>query len=170
MSITAAELKFYGSTFVGSGGVGRLGGAINLADEIVDNTLHNLFDIVESDEATAGAINYRCIYLKNTNADTTLSNPIVYIQTIASYVKNTLGIGLGTSLINGNNEQTVTNELTAPLGVIFTTLAGVTAGLALPGDLPAGESMAIWLERTVQADSVAQTDITATIALQGDTT
>jgi hypothetical protein len=168
MPIVAAELKYYESTFVGSGGVGSLGGAITVT-EIPDNTLHNIFDVVESAEAVAGALNYRCIYVKNTNATLTLANPLLYIQTASSYAKNSLGIALGTSAINGI-EQTVADELSAPIGPIFNTTPGVPAGESFSGDLPAGEHMAIWLLRTVQADSTAQSDISAAIALQGDTT
>ena len=169
MPIVASELKYYESTFVGSGGVGSLGGAIT-AIEIPDNTLHNIFDVVESAEAIAGAVNYRCIYVKNTNgASLALANPLIYIQTISSYVKNTLGLGLGLSGINGV-ESSIANESTAPVGVVFNTVAGTPNGLAFPADLPAGEHMAIWISRTVQADSAAQSNITASIALQGDTT
>jgi len=168
MPIVAAELKYYKSTFVGSGGVGSLGGLIT-AIEIPNNTLHNIFDVVESDEAVAGAENYRCIYVKNTNATLTLSNPLLYIQTLSSYAKNTLGIALGLSGINGT-EATIADELSAPAGVIFTTTQGTAAGLDFPAELPAGQHMAIWLNRTVQADSTAQSNITAAIALQGDTT
>ena len=71
MPIIASELKYFEST-------NNLGGSF-VATEILDNTLHNLFDVVETIESEAGAINYRCIYVKNTNLTLTLA----------------LGLGLG---------------------------------------------------------------------------
>jgi len=159
MPIVANELKYYEST-------NNLGGAF-VATEIVDNVLHNLFDVVESSEAEVGAVNYRCIYLKNTNLSLVLANALVYIQSDTPYAKSTLGIGLGTSAIN-DTEQTIIDETTAPIGVTFNEAVGSEFGLLI-GDLPANTTKALWLRRTIAADSNATTDDTCSIGLQGDT-
>ncbi len=159
MAIIATDILFLEST---SG----LGGAIT-AVELVDDTLHNLFDVIGSDEAVAGDTEYRCIYIKNNHATLTLNNGVVYINSATVAPETTLGIGLGTSVIDAT-EQIIGNEGIAPIGVTFETGVGSSNSIAV-GDLDAGSTKAIWLRRVVTAGAAAYTEDEGSITVSGDT-
>ena len=123
-----------------------------------------LFDDVTSAQALAGLTEYRCFYVKNNHGSLTLQAAVAWI------VSNTTGariaIGLGTSAVNAI-EQTVANEATAPTTVAFTQPATKGAGLSI-GNIPAGQTKAIWVRRTVAASTPAAND-TYTLRVEGDT-
>ncbi len=124
-----------------------------------------IFDAVTSAEAAAGLTEYRCIYVHNNHATLALLAAEIWIQ--ANTANTRIAIGLGTSAINGT-EQTVANEATAPAGVTFaTTPVNLATGLVI-GDIPAGQSKAVWLRRIVTAGAALATD-TFTLRVQGDT-
>lgn len=107
----------------------------------------SLFDTVAGAEASAGDIEYRCIYVHNASTDSTMTNATAWITSNTPSGSTTIDIGLGSSAINGT-EQTVANESAAPTGVTFGAAASKAAGLAL-GSLAPGQSRAIWYRRTV---------------------
>jgi hypothetical protein len=123
-----------------------------------------IFDDVTSGEASAGATEYRCIYVHNGHATLPLVAAVVWIST--NTTGNRLAIGLGSSAINAT-EQTVASETTAPTAVAFTQPASKGAGLSI-GDIPAGQHKAIWFRRTVAAATGANND-TFTVRVEGDT-
>lgn len=161
--IVAADMQFYKSTSTNS-----LGGAINTSLAITDNIKANLFDTVTATESTSGESEFRCIYLKNISTRSILSNPKVWLvnDSVSSY--STIAIGVGTSAINGT-EQTVATEETAPSGVTFTTLTGLTNALSLGSTISFGSHKAIWIRRTIAAGSGAYDSDNFTIAMGGDT-
>lgn len=159
MPIIASELKFYKST-------NGLGGAIT-ANDITSNVIHNVFDTVTSDEALLGDVEYRCIYLKNTNASITLENAIVFLASNTPLATTNMEIGLGTVSI-GSTEQAVADESTAPIGVTFTDLIGEANKLTI-GNIAAGSYKAIWLKRTINSGSLASNGDGITITVSGDT-
>ncbi len=55
-----------------------LGGAVS-STEVVDNSLHNLFDKVSADESLSGDTEYRAVFIKNNHSTLTLENAKVYI-------------------------------------------------------------------------------------------
>lgn len=142
-----------------------LGGAVSSV-EVVDAALHNLFDKVSSAEATAGSVEYRCVYVRNEHATLTLEDAKVFIPTNSVSADTTLAIGLGTSAISAV-EQTVANETTAPAGVTFSAPADYAAGLVI-GNLAPSATKAVWIRRTVTAGAAAAND-SATLRVQGDT-
>ena len=171
MSVIASEIIFYKSTF-SSGGVDSLGGAILTGSPLTDDLLHDLFDVVSTAEAEAGdAGEYRCVYIKNTNADpTTLTDIKFYIQTLADHAKMTIGIGLGNAVKNAT-ENSIADESTAPSpAVSFTELTGPSNGIDIPDLNGNGDYQAVWIRRTVTADANAQAAITVVLGVQGDTT
>lgn len=125
-----------------------------------------IFDDVSSAEATAGDVEYRCVYIHNNHGTLTLVSPKVWLQANTPSATTTVAIGLGTSA-QGETEQTVADEQTAPSGVTFSEPADYAGGIAL-GDIPAGGSRALWLRRTVTAGTAAIND-TFTLRTQGDT-
>ena len=138
-----------------------LGGAVSSVDASA-----SIFDNVLSAEASAGDIEYRCIYIKNNHGTLTALTPKIWIQVNTPATDTTVDIGLGTSAINGT-EQTVANENTAPAGVTFSAPANLAAGIAL-SDLAPGATRAVWVRRTVTAGAVAAND-SFTLRVQCDT-
>jgi len=165
MAILASEIKEYKSTFSASS-IDSLGGAIT-ATEITDNTTHNIWDVVSSTESNTGDTEYRCIYVKNTNATLTLESAKVWIATNTPSTDTSVEIGLGTSAVNGT-EQTVANESTAPSGVTFSTAAGEGNALTI-GNIPNGQHKAIWIKRIVGATAGAYNDDNYVLSYAGDT-
>lgn len=115
-----------------------------------------LFDAVAGSEAATGDVEYRCIYVKNTNGSLTALSTQIYLPTNTPSSDTTVDIGLGTSAVSGT-EQTVANENTAPTGVTFSAAATQGAALTI-GDLAPGATKAVWLRRTVNAGAVAAND------------
>lgn len=126
----------------------------------------NLFDDVPSAEASAGKIEYRCIYIHNAHPTESYLDPVkVWIAANTPSTSTTLEIGVGTSGLNGT-EQTVANESTAPVGVTFSAPSSFASGIALM-TIPAGQHISIWIRRTVTAGAAAFAD-SATLSVQGD--
>lgn len=167
MAIIAGDIKLYLSGGASNADPNLSLGGIISSTEIVDATLHNLFDIVSSAEGTAGDTEYRCFYIKNTHATLTLQSAKEYIKTQTPDADTSAEIGLGTAAINGN-EQSVVNENTAPVGVTFTALTGTGNALAI-GDIPAGQHMAIWVKRIVTAGAAAVNADSVVVTTIGDT-
>lgn len=146
-------------------GANNLGGAISAND--VSAALHGLFDAVTGSESSAGDVEYRCVYVKNSHATLTLYNAVAFIQSNTPSTSTVCDIGLGASTI-GNEEQTVTNEGTAPDGVSFSAPSSYASGLAI-GNLAPGQFKAVWIRRTVTINASAYSGDGMTLAVQGDT-
>lgn len=155
-----------------SGGAGNSSGNASLggakSSSAAPTSLDGLFDQVSSAEAAAGTVEYRCIYLHNGNASSTMLSAVVWISSQTPSAGTALDIGVGTAAVNGT-EQTIANETTAPSSVTFSAPASQGAGLAL-GDLAAGQHKAIWLRRTVTAGAVASASDTFTLGFAADYT
>lgn len=155
-----------------SGGAGNASGNASLggakSSTAASSGVDALFDGVASAEASAGDVEYRCVYLHNGNAISTMLSSVVWISANTPLVGTTLDIGVGTSAVNGT-EQTVADESTAPSGVTFSAPATQGAGLAL-GDIPAGQHRAIWLRRTVSAGAGASANDSWTLSFAADYT
>lgn len=139
-----------------------LGGAISTTTDAPSG----IFDDVSSAEATAGDIEYRCVYVKNNHGSLTLQGAKIWIQTQTPSGDTDVAIGLGTSAVNGT-EQTVANEGTAPTSVTFSQPSSFAGGLTI-GDLTAGQHKAVWVRRTVNAAAAGASDSFA-LRVQGDT-
>lgn len=126
-----------------------------------------IFDNVSSAEGTAGDIEYRCVYVKNTHGTLTYQGAKVWVQANTPSADTTVDIGLGTTAVGTGNEQTVADEQTAPSGVTFSAAANEGAALSI-GDIPAGHHKAVWIRRTVTAGAAAAAD-SFTLRTKGDT-
>lgn len=126
----------------------------------------SIFDDVSSAEAVAGDTEFRCVYVHNAHGSLVLTGAVLWIPTNTPSPSTTIDVGLGTSALNAT-EQSVADENTAPVGVTFVSAASQGAGLAL-GDIPAGQSRAVWLRRTVTAGAAAVSD-SCDIRVTGDT-
>lgn len=125
-----------------------------------------IFDDVSSAEAAAGDAEYRCVYVHNGHASLTLIGAVLFILANTPSTSTTVDVGPGTSAVNGT-EQSVADESTAPSGVTFSAAASQAAGIAL-GDIPAGQSRAVWVRRTISAGAGAVND-TFSFRVVGDT-
>ena len=135
--------------------------------EISDATLHNIFDVVSSDDAIGGSVNFRCIYMKNTNVSLTFAEVISYITSNTPSVDTVLGIGPGTAAVGGV-EQLIPDEDTAPIGVAFVEGEGIGNKVDL-GSIPPTSYKAIWLRRLVSAGAQAVASDLSTIRVEGST-
>jgi hypothetical protein len=126
----------------------------------------SIFDDVSSAEAVAGDTEYRCVYVHNAHGSLTLVGAVLWIPANTPSASTTVDVGVGTSSVNGT-ETAVADESTAPSGVTFSAAASQGAAVAL-GDIPAGQSKAVWLRRTITAGAGAAND-SFTIRVTGDT-
>lgn len=142
-----------------------LGGA--KSSVAVSTGVDALFDAVSASEASAGRVEYRCIYLHNANAADAMVAARVWVDANTPLAGTTLDIAVGTAVVNGT-EQTVANETTAPSGVTFSAPANAAAGLAL-GTIPAGQHKAIWMRRTITAGAGASANDTWALGFDCET-
>lgn len=154
-----------------SGGAGNASGDASLggvkSSSAAPTTLNGLFDITSAAEAVAGDVEYRCVYLHNSNGTDIMTNAVVYVSANTTLAGSTIDIGVGTAAINGT-EQTVANESTAPAGVSFSAPSTAGTGLAL-GSIPAGQHKAIWLRRTIMAGALSSSSDTFSLGYQCET-
>lgn len=113
-----------------------------------------LFDQVSAAQNVAGSVEYRCVYLHNANATSTMLNGVVWISANTPLAGSTLAIGIGSAAVNGT-EQTVANEGAGPSGVTFSEPATQGAALPIGASIPPGQHKAVWLRRTITAGSGA---------------
>jgi len=165
MPIVATDIKIYLSGGAGNSDPNAaLGDAISTT-ELVDNSLNNLFALASASEVDAGSVKYRAVYIKNTHATLTLTNPKVYIDTNTTSLTTNAKIALADE--TGSPIETIANEDTAPVGPTFSTADGYANGLSL-GDLAPGETKAIWIEYTITAGTEAVDD-SLIIGVKGET-
>jgi hypothetical protein len=168
MPILPSEIKFYHSG--GSGNTNpnsSLGGAISTTE--LGSGIHNLFDIVSSAEAASGDSEYRCFYVKNTNATLTLLAVKLWITADNTGAGSDIQIALDNSGINGT-ASIIANENTAPtqISAAFSSYSSEDLALSI-GNIPAGQHQAIWLKRIVNAGAPSINNANVTIIVKGDT-
>ena len=177
MPIIASELLFKLSTTAGTTGntltstpAASLGK--NVSTTVVSTAINGIFDDISGAENAASTVDYRCIFVHNSNGSLPLTNAVVWLT---SQVANgaTVEIGLDPTAptavgLNGTQAVTIANETTAPAGVTFSSAAVSRAtGLSI-GTLGAGQVKGIWLKRTA-ANSAALNNDGVTINVGGDT-
>jgi hypothetical protein len=161
--IVENDLKFYLS-----GGAANADPALALGGAIssVEVDVSTLFDSVSAVEATAGDVEYRGIYVKNTHATLALSNTVVWVDSLTSSATTEIAVAVADEAKNTTIE-TIANEGTAPSGPVFSSPTSKATGLSL-GGLSAGDYRGFWVRWTVDAGTAATTD-TASIRVDGDT-
>jgi hypothetical protein len=154
-----------------SGGAANADGNLSIggvkSSEAMSATVDALFDPVSAAQATAGLIEYRCIYLHNANATDTMTSARVWIDTNTPLVGTTLEIGIGAAAIDAT-ETAIANEATAPAGVTFSAPSTAATGLAV-GTLTPGQHKALWLKRIVTAGSGASANDTFSLGFDCET-
>lgn len=176
-AIVAGEILFKRSVSAAAGNTtAQPDPNLSLGDQIsttawAGGSLNDLFDDISGAENAGSVVDYRCIFIHNSNASNPLENAVVYLS---SEVALGASIAVGadttaTSALGAATAQalTVANETTAPAGVSFSSPTTVGAGVSL-GTIPAGSVKAFWIRRTA-ANSAALSADGVTIAVTGDT-
>lgn len=176
-AIVPSDILFKYSTTAGSAG-NTLSGAASTSlgkyistTTIADATANALFDDVSGSENAASTVDYRCVFVHNSNASNTLENAVVYLSaetaggtSIAVGADTTAASAIGSASAQG---LTVANETTAPSGVSFSSPTTAGTGVSL-GNIPVGQCKAFWVRRTA-ANSAALSNDGVTLSVTGDT-
>lgn len=151
-----------------SGGASNSDANASLGGVISSNAAPaSIFDDVSAAEAVAGRVEYRCVYLHNASATDTMTAAVAYVAADTPLETTDVAIGVGTAAVNGE-EQTIADEVTAPVGVSFSAPASAAAGLLL-GNIPPGGSKSYWIRRTVAAGSASSPSDTWQIGYRCET-
>lgn len=144
-----------------------LGGVMSTTTTVVDNTTHNLFDVVSGSESLPGDVEYRACYLLNNHGSLEAKNTRIYISSNTTASDTSLDIALAGEGLNTTIE-TVANENTSPSGETFSAPSDYATGLNM-GNIPAGQRYGFWVRRTVNAAAGATNDDTAVLKFDCDT-
>jgi hypothetical protein len=172
MSVVASDILVRYSVAAAAGNTtagtaaGSLGDQVSTTD-ITSAVLGNLFDDVSGSEASAGDVEYRCIFVCNNHATDSAFNVAVQVQSevsgggsIALALDN---IGVTAKGSASAQAAVVANENTAPSGV-----GTFGAGPLTIGTMAAGTVAGVWVRRTVGASTGALSNDGATLRVSGE--
>jgi len=171
------EIKYSGRYTLFSG-VGTLDGYIcvevdfNSLDSegtypiYVDNGVEEILDNVPASESDTETIVYRCLYLHNTHATAPLKDIYLYLR-LETYSDSTVEFGLHYLGIGGEPDI-IADEFTAPASVVFD--APDKDNPLVVGTLIANQKIAVWLKRTIKANTFRDTPNDLTIITYGVST
>jgi hypothetical protein len=176
-AITSGEILLKYSTTAGSAGNSNTGTANASLGKYISTTAwaggsaNDLFDDISGAENAASTVDYRCIFVHNSNASNALQNAVVYLSAETAGGAS-IAVGADTtaaSALASASAQalTIANETTAPSGVSFSSPTTVGTGVSL-GSIPSGQVKAFWIRRTA-SNSAALSNDGVTIAVAGDT-
>jgi hypothetical protein len=177
-AIVAGDILFKYSIKTGAAGNSTTSAASTSLGKYISTTAwaggsaNDLFDDISGAENAASTVDYRCIFVHNSNASNTFENPTVYLSAetanganITIATDNTAASAIGASAAQAAE---IANETTAPSGVsAFSAPTTAGAGLAL-SNIATGNCKAFWVKRTA-TNSAALSNDGVTIAVTGDT-
>jgi hypothetical protein len=176
-AIVASDIVWRYSVVTGSAGNTTAGTANGSLGKYISTTAwaggaaNDLFDDISGAENAASTVDYRCIFIYNSNAANAYQNAVMYLSaevaggaSIAIGVDTTAASALGSATAQA---LTVANETTAPAGVTFSAPTTAGTGIAL-GSIPVGNVRAVWIRRTA-ANTAALSGDGVTLAVSGDT-
>lgn len=177
-AIVAGEVLFKYSVKTGSAGNSTASSAAASLGKYISTTawaggsLNDLFDDISGAENAASTVDYRCIFVHNTNTANVLENPTLYISAEtaggASIALATDNIATSAKGSASAQAAEIANETTAPSGVsAFSSPTTAGTGLAL-SNIPVDQVKAFWVRRTAANTSALSAD-GVTIAVTGDT-
>lgn len=172
MDANDVRIRYSRTTGPGDSGAGAaatsLGGFVSTTN-VVSGALHNVFDVVSGAENAASDVEYRCVFICNTDSVDTLALTKVWILSqVASGASIAIGLDpAGVVGIDSASAQaaTIATEQSAPTGVTFS--APTTEGAALSvGNLGPRQCRALWIRRTA-ADTAALANDGAELRVKG---
>lgn len=177
-AITAGEILFKFSVAAAAGNTTAGTAATSLGDQIsttawAGGVLNDLFDDISGAENAASTVDYRCIFIHNSNASNTLENAVVYLSaetaggaSIAIAIDDIAASAIGSASAQAD---AIASETTAPGAGVGAFSSPTTSGTGLSlGNIAAGSCRAIWIRRTA-ANTAALSADGVTIAVTGDT-
>lgn len=176
-AITSGEVLFKYSTTAGSAGNSNTSTASGCLGKYISTTAwaggsaNDLFDDISGAENAASTVDYRGIFIHNSNASNNYQNPAAYISSeVAGGASIAIGVDTtAASAIGSASAQAVTiaNETTAPAGASFSSPTTFGTGVAL-STINVGYCRCLWVRRTAANTSALSND-GVTLAVQGDT-
>jgi hypothetical protein len=168
MPIASSELLFCLSGGAANSTPANSIGGLKSNTTITDGTLNNLWDDVSAAEASAGDIEYRGIFLMNTNTTLTLSNARVWISATTSAPGDEWAITTDSANTNtANSMSSATDESTTASGQLG---AWVTYGTTISlGAIGPTKSWGLWIRRSVSAAATSYASNSASITWDGET-
>lgn len=179
-AIQASEIVFRYSVKNGTAGNSTAGTATGSLGTYISTTAwsggtaNDLFDDISGTANAAGQVDYRCVFVYNSNASNALQNAVVYI---ASEVSGGATIALAadttaaSALASSSSQALTATSATAPgsgvTALSFSSPTSAAAGVAL-GNIPSGSVKAFWVRRTATNSSALSGD-GVTVAIAGDT-
>ncbi len=176
-AITTGEILFKRSVTAAAGNTtAQADPNASLGDQVsttawAGGSANDLFDDVTGVENAASDVEYRCIFVHNSNASNPLENAVVYLSAETAGGAS-IAVGADTtaaSAVGAATQQalTIVDENTAPAGVSFSSPTTAGTGVSL-GTIGAGQVKAFWIRRTA-ANTAALSNDGVTIAVTGDT-
>ena len=180
-AITTGEILFRYTVKTGSAGNTTASTAAGSLGTYASTSLwagggtNDLFDDITGAENAAATTDYRCIYIHNSNSANALQNAVVYLSaevaggaSIAIAVDTTAASAVGAASAQALTAATETAPGGSVTGLSYSSPTTAGAGLAL-GNIPAGSGRAIWIRRSITANTPALSNDGVTIAVSGDT-
>lgn len=156
MAVTATDLNFRYSGGSSNDIAGYSLGGVMSSEEVPSSIKSALFEEVDLDESEAGSTKYRCFYVINTHATDSLALTTLFIASNTPASSTHVAMGLDPAGIGDGSSTgvatTISPETDAPAGVSFSDYPTSGAGLSI-GTLDAGEAIAVWLRRVIDAGS-----------------
>lgn len=179
-AIIASELKFKYSVKTGSAGnttastpAGSLGTFVSTT-EWAGGSANDLFDDISGAENAASTVDYRCIFVHNTNTANALQNAVVWISAevaggaaIALAVDTTAASAVGAATAQALTATSETAPGAGVTGLTYSSPTTAATGLSL-GSIGPGQVKAFWIRRTA-SNSAALSNDGVTISVTGDT-
>lgn len=176
-AITSGEILLKYSVSAAAGNTTAGTANTSLGDQIsttawAGGALNDLFDDISGAENAASTVDYRCIFVHNSNASNILENAVVYLSAeVAGGASIAIATdNLAASAIAAASAQAaaIGTETTAPSGVsAFSSPTTIGTGLSL-GNIGIGQCKAFWIRRTASNSAALSAD-GVTIAVTGDT-
>lgn len=177
-AITSGEILYKFSVVAAAGNTTAGTAATSLGDQIsttqwTGGVLNDLFDDISGAENAASTVDYRGLFIHNSNSANVLENPTLYLSaetaggaSIAVAVDNVASSAIG----SGSTQMTtVANETTSPGGGAGSFSSPTTSGTGLAlGNITNGNCKGFWVRRTA-ANTAALSADGVTIAVTGDT-
>lgn len=149
-----------------SGGIANNNPLLSLGgNKSANEAGQDLFDKVTQAESTSGRTEYRCVYVHNSHPSLTLQSTVAWLSANTPSDSTVVALGLGASGLNGA-EPAVVNEDSMPAGIVFVPASSAGTGVSL-GDIPPGQSRAIWVRRIVAQGAATAASDSAQIRIDG---
>lgn len=179
-AITSGDLIFRYSVKTGSGGNTTASSAAGSLGTWISTTAwtgggaNDLFDDISGSENAASAVDYRCIFIYNSNTANALQNAVVYISaevpggaSISLAADPTAASALSSGSAQALTATTETSPGASVTGLSFSAPTSASGGVSL-GSIGPGQVKAFWIRRAA-TNSAALTGDGVTVAIAGDT-